>query len=503
MIIALALFVIVLLMLIPAVLSVRKHDATTDDYLTAKHSIHWLPAGISAGVSMLSGFSFTALVGYSYIYGAFAIWFVIVRNIGEILISWYVWPKLYDASIKHNCSTLSQLAGKLYGGNMKKIRIISGSIIVFLLTLYVSSQLQSASIALNNSMDISTTTTILCAATLLMTYCFWGGIRSSIWTDNSQAFLMIITLTSVPIGIWVTLGNMGSIYDAIIVNASADYLNPLTHPDIPHKKLYVFSLLFIGFCILGQPHVFSRFVTVPDRRSMRKAQCTYYVTALTMNLLAVLVGVMVRALISPETFTNEAGEINAESALFAASAILFPLWLVYFIAAGGASAAISTSDSQIQAASTSFIIDVVRPIRMLLLKREFEDHHDWTDNHWATKITTAFIIITATSFAIILTQQRVFDIVEVAWSTQGSLFFAIFVLFTFSRLDYAKEEYLLLFTMAIGISLTLTWKFAGWNIIAYPAMIGMTVSVLLLWGVARLKGTSRMIQPPPSKRSSS
>lgn len=470
------------MLMVPAVLSVLKHDRSTEDYLHAKRSIHWLPAGVSAGVSMLSGFSFTALVGYAYTYGAFAIWFVIVRNIGEILISWYVWPRLYETSIKHDCSTLSQLAGKLYGRNMKYLRVITGILIASLLTIYTSSQLQSAGIALENTMSIDPIVTILAAGAILMIYCFWGGIRSSIWTDNSQAVLMLITLGSVPIGIIYSLGGFQEVYDAIKSSANADYLNPFTHPEIPYKGLYVFSLIFIGFCILGQPHVFSRFMTVDNPSSMRKAQVTYYVTALSMNLIAVIVGIMVRAIIAPESFTDASGTLNAESALFTAALMLFPMWFVYFIAAGGASAALSTSDSQIQAASSSFIIDVIRPIKVFFVKATNQENLvDWTHNHWATKITTGMVIILATFFALILTKQTVFDIVEIVWSTQGSLFFAVFVVYTFTKIDVFPNEWQMLFVMVLGVILTLIWKFQDLNIIAYPAMLGMTVSTLMLY----------------------
>lgn len=479
----LALAAVALMLLIPAALAVRKHDGSADDYLTAKRGIHWLPAGVSAGVSMLSGFSFTALVGYAYEFGMFAIWFVIVRNIGEIAISWFVWPKLYDAAVKRDCVTLGQLAGSVFGKRMDAIRLFSGAVVAFLLTVYVSSQLQSAGIALEQTVNMPAIAGMTGAGAVLAAYCFWGGVRSSIWTDNSQAVMMLVTLLSVPAGILYSAGGFGGMAETLHASAGADYLNPFTHPDIPYKGLYVFSLLYIGFCILGQPHVFSRFITVKDKRAAKKAQLTYYVTALSMNLLAVLAGVMIRAVIDPATFTDASGDVNAEAALFAAAVALFPLWFVYVIAAGAASASMSTGDSQIQAAANALIFDIVRPLKRIFSGAAEDDTRprDWTDSHWASKCVTAGMIALATAGAAGLSGHTVFDIVEVAWSTQGAVFFVPFILYACTKGRFIPAERVLLAVMLCCAAVTLSWKFAGLNHIAYPAMPGMSAAALLLW----------------------
>lgn len=471
-----------LMLAIPAYLAIRKHDATAEDYLTAKRGIHWFPAGVSAGVSMLSGFSFTALVGYSYEFGMFAIWFVIIRNIGEIAISWKIWPRLYAASVEHDSVTLSQLASKLYDSKpLTLVRFCSGLILLILLTIYVSSQLQSAGIALDQTMKIPLIYGIIGGGTVLLAYCFWGGIRSSIWTDNSQAILMVITLVAIPTAIIYQAGGLEELTFQLTQQAGADYLNAFTHETLEYEGLYMFSLLFIGFCILGQPHIFSRFITVKNQQTMRKAQITYYATGFSLNMLAVAIGIMSRAIIAPETFTDTSGDINAEAALFTSAGLLFPAWFALLIAAGAASAAMSTGDSQIQAAGNALIIDIIRPIIRIWNKNNAAIH-DWTQSHWATKSATAGIIFVATFGALLLSSQTVFDMVEVAWATQGSLFFALFIYLLYGQRYAAISQPVLLAAMFIGVGGSFLWKLSPYSYLAYSSFAGMSLSLLWLGG---------------------
>ena len=63
-------------------------------------------------------------------------------------------------------------------------------------------------------------------------------------------------------------------------------------------------------------------------------------------------------------------------------------------------------------------------------------------------------------------------------------------MYSFTKIDILPNERQLLCVMALGVVLTLSWKFMGLNIIAYPAMLGMTASTIMVYVMVYFKRRS-------------
>ena len=71
------------------VYSVKKSKNNSKDYLLASANISPMFSGISAVASTLSGFMFTGFIGYVFLNGITALWFVFFMFLGEFLSTYF------------------------------------------------------------------------------------------------------------------------------------------------------------------------------------------------------------------------------------------------------------------------------------------------------------------------------------------------------------------------------------------------------------------------------
>ena len=174
--------------------SATRKKETTEDYLVAGRDVHpWL-AALSAVATNNSGFMFIGLIGTTYSEGISAMWIMIGWVFGDYL-AWIarVPDRVREESERRGTLTIPSFLGDgLVGGRM--VVVVAGIITLAFLGLYSAAQLSAGSKALNVLFGWDYSVGAILGAIIVVSYCFAGGIRASIWTDAVQSGVMLFAM---------------------------------------------------------------------------------------------------------------------------------------------------------------------------------------------------------------------------------------------------------------------------------------------------------------------
>ena len=179
-----------LLFVVVGICSAAYKKNTTTDYLLAGRNVGSRLMALSAFASAHSGGMFTGMIGYTYLTGISALWLIVGWTIGDLLAWFFVYKRLRKVSEKKDSETISAFLAD----DMRKsrwVRIISALIILLFLGGYAAAQLMAGSKALSVLFNWHYNWNIIVGATIVLLYCFSGGIRASIWTDAAQTMVML------------------------------------------------------------------------------------------------------------------------------------------------------------------------------------------------------------------------------------------------------------------------------------------------------------------------
>lgn len=464
------------------VYSASRKQPTTADYLVASRSVNpWL-AALSSVATDNSGFMFMGLTGSCYLSGISGGWLIIGWIFGEWIAWLTVHRRLREESERADSTTVSGYLGHgLRGG--RAVAAAAGVVTLFFLGIYAAAQLTAGSKALSH-FDIDPTFGVILGAVIVVTYCFSGGIRASIWTDAAQSVVMLIAmLLLLAVGV-AEAGGAGAMWDtlAAVEVASGDTVTNagLTElfPSLPYGfGLFILGWIAAGFGMIGQPHIMVRAMAIDSPDSVKKARRIYILWYLAFALACIGVGVAARALIPWETDVGREALLGAMSgdAELAfptlAGALLGPV-LVGLMLAGLFAATISTADSQVLSCSASLSQDIVPA-----LGRSYS----------GAKLATLFI--TGVALVIALYGGSVFAYVTFAWSGLAGTLGPLMLVRT---MGWRVSAPLALAMMAAGLATVLVWLFAlELSGAIYEALPGMVAGMVVYAVGALVTGGSR------------
>lgn len=433
-------------------LSALKRKSTTNDYLLAGQNVKpWLTA-LSAVATNNSGFMFIGMIGFTYNNGLSSIWLAFGWIIGDLLISFIVHPKLRDQAEKTKSLSYSELIGKWDNKNFSKVRILAALLTVIFLCVYAAAQLKAGGKALSVLLGWEVNTGALIGTAIVFLYCYAGGIRASIWTDAAQSFVMIIAMSLL---LFVGLNEMGGIEATVfkLEEISNTYLSILPK-SIDQNNLiigliiYIFSWMFGGIAVAGQPHIMTRFMVINKSKNMSRVRWYYYSWYSIFFMLTIGVGMLSRL------YLNEVSSFDEEMALPNLATKLLPAILVGVILSGLFAATMSTADSQVLSCTASITRD-------LFAKK--------TPSLIVTKIIT--LVVCCLSLIIsLLAPTNVFDLVLFAWSGLGCAFTPLLLIYIFKK---PINEMQAIAMILIGISTAIIWKYSGLDQYIYEGFPGI------------------------------
>lgn len=447
------LFVFVLI----GVMSAKKRQETTVDYLLASQNVKpWL-VGLSAIATTNSGYMFVGQIGFTYQVGLSSIWLMIGWIAGDFITSLFVHKKLRKTTEKRHALSFAGVISKWHGEDYKYLRIVGGLVTLAFLGTYAAAQLNAGSKALHVLFDWNYAVGAVIGALIVLLYCFAGGIRASIWTDAAQSFVMLVAMLLM---MGITLHTLGgwSAFIAALHEVSPTYMN-LFPPDLPlggftGPALFVTGWFFAGVGVVGQPHIMVRFMAMDDAENIWKVRGYYYSWYVTFYTITILTALAARLLL-PEVAT-----FDAELALPTLAQDLLPSVLVGLVLAGLFAATMSTADSQILSCTAAIA-------------------HDFSETRFntylATKMSTVFVTLLALAIAL-SGNESVFALVLIAWSALAAAFAPLLIVFAFRQ---KVTEGLGITMMLGGIAAVLLWRHFGLGDVIYEIAPGIMAGLLI------------------------
>lgn len=446
--------------------SVRQSRHTKQDYYLASSSVHPALVGLSAVATNNSGYMFIGVIGYTYATGLAAIWIMFGWILGDFLASIFVHQRLRKAT--QHCDEVSY-AGVLsnwYGGKHDALQRLIGIVSLVFLLAYASAQLVAGSKALQVLFGWPSWGGAVMGATLVLAYCWAGGIRASIWTDAAQSLVMIVAMGMLLV---VATLSLGGVSESLTLMSSVDgfldwFPKDLVLPGLAGGLVFAVSWLFAGMSVIGQPHIMVRFMALDDHRSMLRARAWYYLWFIAFYAMATAVGMLSRV------YLGDPAAFDAELALPTMAQQLFPPVFVGVVLAGIFAATLSTADSLILSCSAAITHDVL-------------PHN--IENTREIKMITALVCALALAWAL-LNQESVFSLVILAWSGLASAFAPLLLVLCIGR---RPGQTLAIIAVLTGLGVSLLWRFAGLHSVVYEGMPAMLLGLTVLLAGERLART--------------
>ncbi|MBQ3134884.1 MAG: sodium/proline symporter [Oscillospiraceae bacterium] len=374
----------------------------------------WVSA-LSAGASDMSAWVLMGLPASIYAAGIGQAWIAIGLAIGYA-ISWTVQaPRLRKFSIVADDSiTIPQYLTNRFRSKSKALQILCAVIFLVAYTVYAASSIKACGTLFNQVMGIDTTVAMYIAAVVIISYTFLGGFSAVCWTDFFQGLLMLGALLIAPI---FALG---------VINAgqgAANVVLPDNYWNLFGNWKDIVSGLGWGLGYFGMPHIIIRFMSLKSQKDLKKSAKIGITWTTLIVIFSVAAGCIGHLLL---------GDIADSSTVFIQMVRkLFPALISGVLLSAILSAAMSTADSQLLAASSAFASDVYKPV---IRKNKATDK----EMLWAGRFVVLAIAVIAVVIASDPNSGTIMSLVENAWGVFGAAFGPVIMLSLFwKRFNFA------------------------------------------------------------------
>ncbi len=399
---------------------VRSKVITEKDYFLGGRAMGPWVTAMSAQASDMSAWLLMGLPGSILAFGFGQAWIGIGLAIGTAANWILVAKRLRKFSRAAGDSiTLPQYLSNRFATKSHVLSIICAIVFLVCFTIYVASAFVAGS-------DVFTTlvptldpmVAMIIFAAIVIVYTFLGGFNAVCWTDFFQGLLMIAALLIVPIVIGFTR------------NLDPTALTTVYHgPDGEEFKFVstffnaswqdVLSGLGWGLGYFGMPHIIVRFMAI-EKPSMVKKSATVAIIWVVLSLAA---AIMIAYLGRMFVYSNgtDLSEVllseGKQSLIFVELARdVFPAFIAGLLLAAIIAASMSTADSQLLVAASSFSSDLYKPI---IRKNASNKEMLWVSRLVVVAIAiVAFFIASSKGKA----AQAIMDLVSNAWGIFGAAF---------------------------------------------------------------------------------
>lgn len=429
------LFVLILyfvaMLAIGVVFFFRSKSKTDKDYFLGGKSMGPWVTALSAQASDMSAWLLMGLPGSILAFGFGEVWIGIGLAIGTALNWILVAHRLRKFSQAANDSiTLPQYLSNRFATKSKGLQVTCAIVFLICFTFYVASAFVAGTkvfVSLFPSLDPMLAMVIF--ASILIVYTFLGGFSAVCWTDFFQGLLMLVAVLAVPI-IIVISGEMvpellgETVYEVAKDGSISEHVFVGSFFEASVKD--IFNGLAWGLGYFGMPHILVRFMAI-KKASLVKKSATVAITWVVLALAAVVcIATFGRMLpgVGAELLQN-----GKDDMIFVELARkLFPPAITGFLLAAIIAASMSTADSQLLVASSSFTSDIYKP---LIRKKASNKEVLWVGR-------AVVLFVAAVAFMIALdaygdANNPIMALVDAAWAGFGSAFGSVVLLSLFWR----------------------------------------------------------------------
>ncbi len=411
----------------------RSKSGGEKEYFLGGRSIGPWVTAMSAQASDMSGWLLMGFPGSILAFGMGKVWIGIGLALGTAANWIFVARRLRSFSKASGDSiTLPQYLTNRFATQNPMLKIVCAIIFLISFTVYVASGFVAGKSVLMAVIPWFADKELLAMAIfalLILVYTFLGGFKAVCWTDFFQGLMMLVALLAVPIV--MAMGKFDPAYNGVFAEGVAAFdSNPFTA-----KWTDIVTGLSWGLGYFGMPHILVRFMGIQKPSQVKKASTVAIVWLVLSLSSAIAISVLGRTFLLKDgtALALQLLPSGAQQNIFIVLAQdIFPPIIAGLLLSAIVAAAMSTADSQLLVASSSFTSDLYKP---LLRKDKASDK----ELLWVGRIVVA--VVSAVAFLIATSgtswASSIMSMVENAWGLFGAAFGPVVILSLFwRRLNY-------------------------------------------------------------------
>lgn len=454
----LAVIILYLIMMILIGIYYSKKNKDVSDFYLGNRKLGPLVTAMSAEASDMSSWLLMGLPGVAYLSGvADAGWTAIGLGIGTY-INWLIVAKrLRRYSAKANNSiTIPEFFSNRYRDNSHLLLAIAAIIIVIFFVPYTASGFAACGKLFSTLFDMPYFPAMIISAVVIVAYTALGGFLAASTTDLIQSIVMTIALIVVVIfGVSIAGG-----VDVIIDNAKTlpGYLGMFTLHDtassgsVPYSFLTILSTLAWGLGYFGMPHILLRFMGTESEEKLKLSRRIATIWVIISMFVAIFIGIVGYSV-------SKAGQIEFFSASSESETLIIRLAILLsengilavifagLILAGILACTMSTSDSQLLAASSSVSENLLRDVFGIRLTAK------------TSMLIARLTVVAIAIIGVVIASDpnsSVFSIVSFAWAGFGASFGPVMLFALFWKRSNRNGA---LAGMITGGAMVFIWKY--------------------------------------------
>ena len=400
----------------------KSKSGNDKDYFLGGRSMGPWVTALSAQASDMSGWLLMGFPGSILAMGMGQVWIGIGLALGTAANWIFVARRLRKFSQCANDSiTIPQYLSNRFMAKSRALQIICAIIFLVFFTIYVASSFvagQKVFIQVVPQLADTPEIALLIFAVIIILYTFLGGFKAVCLTDFFQGLMMLAALLAVPL-VLVFLRDI----DYSVFETVAGGTNPL-NPFAASWQEIVSGLAW-GLGYFGMPHIIVRFMSTKNVKVLKKSATIGIIWVVLTLGAAVAMALLGRGFGPTQALVdNESQElifITLVQDIFKGPwAFVAGLLLSAIVAA-----AMSTADSQLLVASSSFTSDIYKPV--------FRKNASEKETLWVGRIVVLIIAVVAYFIASSKSEgaSSIMSLVDNAWGGFGAAFGPVILLSLF------------------------------------------------------------------------
>lgn len=450
--------VVYLVMMIAIGIFYSKKNNDVNDFYLGGRKLGPLVTAMSAEASDMSSYLLMGLPGLAYLSGLADVgWTAIGLALGTYFNWLLVSKRLRRYSAKAgNAITIPEFFSNRYRDNSRMLLAISAIIIVIFFVPYTGSGFAACGKLFSTLFGIPYFPAMVGSAIIIVAYTALGGFLAASTTDLIQSIVMTAALIIVAVFGVSVAGGM----DNVINNAKSlsGYLGMFTTHDAvsgssnPYGFITIISTLAWGLGYFGMPHILLRFMGTESEEKLTLSRRIATIWVVISMFVAIFIGIIgysvsVAGKIDIFTTSGESETLIIKLAMLLSKHGVIAIILAGLILAGILACTMSTSDSQLLAASSSVSQNLLQDVLHINLSKK------------ASMLAARLTVVAIAVVGVVIAKDpdsSIFNIVSFAWAGFGASFGPVMVFALFWKRSNRNGA---LAGMIVGGAMVFIWKY--------------------------------------------
>lgn len=463
----------------------KKKTTDSSEFYLGGRQLGSFVAAMSAEASDMSSWLLMGIPGLAFITGlASPFWTVLGLGIGTYLNWLFVARRLRRYTARVDAVTIPEFFSKRYKDSRNILMFISAIIILIFFIPYTASGFKAVGTLLPSLFGLSYHESMILGAVIIVAYTVMGGFMAVSTTDLIQSIVMTLSLIII-----VTFAlNIAGGLDTVIAEGDklSGYLSVMAMHDKangtadPYGWLTIVSTMAWGLGYFGMPHILLRFMAIRDEKMIPTSRRIATSWVFISMFVAIFIGIIGYAVAQKGIIPGYQTTSAAESTIIALSWNLAGYGLIAALLAGVTLAGIlactmSTADSQLLTAASSFSDNIVQDVLHINVSPK------------TSMLLARLTIIAVAAIAIVLAwnpDSSIFNIVSFAWAGFGAAFGPVMLCSLFWKRTTLQGA---VCGMLMGGIMVFVWKYGlrpiggVWDIYELlPAFIASAVTIFIV-----------------------